>query len=96
MDSNISVLENTNNIFNEMIEDELLQLNGGVKEAVVGWIVEQIIEKSIELIQEVVKIVSKPDNPSHGYSGGTSALGRSHSSGGRSLPLAALPGYYIY
>ena len=62
------------------VEDELLQLNGG-KEAVIGWITEQIIEKAIELGNEIYKIVSKPKED----------VPRSHSSGGRTLPKYGTP-----
>lgn len=80
MDNKISVLKNTNFIFDEMVEDELLQLNGG-KDIIKGWLAEKLLDKVAELVGEIVKIVSKPDDPPK----------RSHSSGGRSIPKYGTP-----
>lgn len=79
MDSNISVLENTNCTFNDMVEGELLQVNGG-KEVIVAWLIEQLIEKTIELGYEVGKKVYSSFKSNEGDSD------RSHSSGGMVLP----------
>lgn len=77
MDSKNLVIKNTNCILNDMVEGELLQVNGGT-EYLIPWVVEQLIEKTIELGKEIYKVASKPkeDVPS---------VPRSHSSGGRTL-----------